>query len=233
MSQYLFTPAAVTAVPVVGSSSLFPVHRVYCVGRNYAAHAREMGFDPDREPPFFFCKPADAVVPVAAGESLTLAYPAQTDDYHYEIELVVAIGKRGSDIPVAQALDYVYGYATGLDMTRRDRQMEMRKMGRPWEIGKAFDRSAPIAPIHPAGSVKNIEQAAIWLTVNNQDHQRSSISNLIWSVAETISYLSGFFELQPGDLIYTGTPEGVGPVVRGDRIDGAVEGLTPLQVNIA
>lgn len=233
MSQYLFTPPAVTAVPVVGSSSVFPVHRVYCVGRNYAAHAREMGFDPDREPPFFFCKPEDAVVPVAAGESLTLAYPAQTDDYHYEIELVVAIGKRGSDIPVAQALDYVYGYATGLDMTRRDRQMEMRKMGRPWEIGKAFDRSAPIAPIHPADSVKNIEQAAIWLTVNNEDHQHSSISNLIWSVAETISYLSGFFELQPGDLIYTGTPEGVGPVVRGDRIDGAVEGLTPLRVNIA
>lgn len=233
MSQYLFTPPAVTAVPVVGSSSVFPVHRVYCVGRNYAAHAREMGFDPDREPPFFFCKPADAVVPVAAGESLTLAYPAQTDDYHYEIELVVAIGKRGSDIPVTQALDYVYGYATGLDMTRRDRQMEMRKMGRPWEIGKAFDRSAPIAAIHPADSVKHIEKAAIWLTVNNKDHQRSSISNLIWSVAETISYLSGFFELQPGDLIYTGTPEGVGPVVRGDRIDGAVEGLTLLQVNIA
>ncbi|MGL5389692.1 MAG: fumarylacetoacetate hydrolase family protein [Serratia sp. (in: enterobacteria)] len=233
MSQYLFTPPAITAVPVVGSNSLFPVHRVYCVGRNYAAHAREMGFDPDREPPFFFCKPADAVVPVADGESLTLAYPAQTDNYHYEIELVVAIGKRGSDIPVEQALDYVYGYATGLDMTRRDRQMEMRKMGRPWEIGKAFDYSAPIAAIHPAGSVKDIDQAEIWLTVNGEDHQRSGIGNLIWSVAETISYLSGFFELQPGDLIYTGTPEGVGPVVRGDRIDGAVAGLTPIQVTIA
>jgi fumarylpyruvate hydrolase len=191
-----------------------------------------MGFDPDREPPFFFCKPADAVVPVAAGESLTLAYPSQTDNYHYEIELVVAIGKRGGDIPIEQALDYVYGYATGLDMTRRDRQMEMRKMGRPWEIGKAFDLSAPIAPIHTATDVHDIDRAAIWLTVNGVDQQRSRIDSLIWSVAETISYLSGFFELQPGDLIYTGTPEGVGPVVRGDRIDGAVEGLTPLQVNI-
>nr|WP_315293200.1 fumarylacetoacetate hydrolase family protein [Serratia proteamaculans] len=233
MSQYLFTPPAVTAVPIVGSDRLFPVHRVYCVGRNYAAHAREMGFDPDREPPFFFCKPADAVVPVAAGESLTLAYPSQTDNYHYEIELVVAIGKRGSDIPIEKARDYVYGYATGLDMTRRDRQMEMRKMGRPWEIGKAFDLSAPIAPIHTVAEMHDIDRAAIWLTVNGVEQQRSSIDSLIWSVAETISYLSGFFELQPGDLIYTGTPEGVGPVVRGDRIDGAVEGLTPLQVNIA
>lgn len=232
MSQYVFAPAAQVAVPIVGSDAEFPVHRVYCVGRNYAAHAREMGFDPDREPPFFFCKPADAVVPVAAGETLQLDYPAQTDNYHYEIELVAAIGKGGRDIPVEKALEYVYGYATGLDMTRRDRQMEMRKMGRPWEIGKAFDRSAPIAPIHPAADCPNIENAAIWLQVNGTDHQRSGINFLIWSIAETISYLSAFFELQPGDLIYTGTPEGVGPVVKGDTITCGVEGLTGLSVNI-
>ena len=146
MTQYVFAPQAPISVPVVGSDEQFPVRRVYCVGRNYAAHAREMGFDPDREPPFFFCKPADAVVPVAAGETLNLPYPTQTDNYHYEIELVVAIGKRGSDIPLEQAHEYIWGYATGLDMTRRDRQMEMRQMGRPWEIGKAFDLSAPHAP---------------------------------------------------------------------------------------
>ncbi|WP_139558331.1 fumarylacetoacetate hydrolase family protein, partial [Escherichia coli] len=181
-------------------------------------HAREMGFDPDREPPFFFCKPADAVVPVAAGETLALPYPAQTDNYHYEIELVVAIGKKGSDIPLENAHEYVWGYATGLDMTRRDRQMEMRQMGRPWEIGKAFDLSAPIAPLHKARDIGGIDNAPIWLQVNGEDHQRSDIRHLIWSVNETISYLSGFFELQPGDLIFTGTPEGVGPVVKGDVI---------------
>ncbi|MBW7983144.1 fumarylacetoacetate hydrolase family protein [Enterobacillus tribolii] len=232
MSQYVFSPAPQVAVPVVGSDALFPVRRVYCVGRNYAAHAREMGFDPDREPPFFFCKPGDAVVPVKEGETLTLDYPAQTDNYHYEIELVAAIGKGGKDIPVENALEHVYGYATGLDMTRRDRQMEMRKMGRPWEIGKAFDRSAPIGPIYPAATCNNVEQAGIWLQVNGEDHQRSGVNFLIWSVAETISYLSAFFELQPGDLIYTGTPEGVGPVVKGDTITCGVEGLSDLTVVI-
>ncbi|AUG98380.1 fumarylacetoacetate hydrolase family protein [Pectobacteriaceae bacterium CE70] len=232
MSQYVFSPAPQVAIPIVGSDTLFPVRRVYCVGRNYAAHAREMGFDPDREPPFFFCKPSDAVVPVLEGETLMLDYPAQTDNYHYEIELVVAIGKGGKDIPVTEALSYVYGYATGLDMTRRDRQIDMRKMGRPWEIGKAFDRSAPIGPVHPVAGCPNIEQAAIWLQVNGEDRQRSGVNFLIWSVAETISYLSAFFELQPGDLIYTGTPEGVGPVVKGDTITCGVEGLTELTVAI-
>ncbi|EGC8854046.1 fumarylacetoacetate hydrolase family protein, partial [Salmonella enterica] len=187
---------------------------------------------PDREPPFFFCKPADAVVPVAAGDTLELPYPAQTDNYHYEIELVVAIGKKGSDIPLEKAHEYVWGYATGLDMTRRDRQMEMRQMGRPWEIGKAFDLSAPIAPLHKAAETHNVDSAPIWLQVNGEDHQRSDIRHLIWSVNETISYLSGFFELQPGDLIFTGTPEGVGAVVKGDVITGNVEGLTPIAVKI-
>ncbi|WP_140918952.1 fumarylacetoacetate hydrolase family protein [Limnobaculum xujianqingii] len=232
MSKFVFSPAPQVAVPIVGSDEFFPVRRVYCVGRNYAAHAREMGFDPDREPPFFFCKPTDAVIPVNAGETLKLAYPAQTENYHYEIELVAAIGKGGKDIPVEKALEHVYGYATGLDMTRRDRQMEMRKMGRPWEIGKAFDYSAPISPIHPVANCADVSNAAIWLQVNGEDHQRSGIDFLIWSVAETISYLSAFFELQPGDLIYTGTPEGVGPVVKGDTITCGVEGLTDLTVTI-
>ncbi|HDS1115975.1 fumarylacetoacetate hydrolase family protein [Pluralibacter gergoviae] len=232
MSKYVFEPQALIAIPVVGSDAQFPVRRVYCVGRNYAAHAREMGFDPDREPPFFFCKPADAVVPVAAGEILNLAYPAQTDNYHYEIELVVAIGKKGSNIPQENAHEYVWGYATGLDMTRRERQLEMRKMGRPWEIGKAFDHSAPISPLHKAAEVSGIDKAPIWLQVNGEDHQRSDIKHLIWSVNETISYLSRFFELQPGDLIFTGTPEGVGAVVKGDTITGNVDGLTPIAVKI-
>lgn len=232
MSKYVFEPQVPVAVPVVGSDEQFPVRRVYCVGRNYAAHAREMGFDPDREPPFFFCKPADAVVPVAAGETLNLAYPAQTDNYHYEIELVVAIGKKGSDIPLEKAEEYIWGYATGLDMTRRDRQMEMRQMGRPWEIGKAFDLSAPIAPLHKVADAPSLDNAPIWLQVDGKDRQRSDIQHLIWDVKETISYLSGFFELQPGDLIFTGTPEGVGAVVKGETITGNVEGLTPIAVKI-
>ncbi len=232
MSDYLFPPAPVTSVPVHGSDKQFPVRRVYCVGRNYAEHAREMGFDPDREPPFFFCKPADAVVPVADGQTLALDYPSQTENYHYEIELVVAIGKGGRDIPVEQANEHVYGYAVGLDMTRRDRQLEMRKMGRPWEIGKAFDRSAPMAPLHPAAAVGHPTQAALWLQVNGADRQRSDIQKLIWSVPETIAYLSGLFELQPGDLIFTGTPEGVGPVVKGDLMVGGVDGLGELRVKV-
>ncbi|MDE9431778.1 fumarylacetoacetate hydrolase family protein [Xenorhabdus bovienii] len=232
MSKFVFSPAPQVAVPVVGTDEFFPVHRVYCVGRNYAAHAREMGFDPEREPPFFFCKPADAVVPVKAGEILELAYPEQTENYHYEIELVAAIGKGGKNISVEEALNHVYGYATGLDMTRRDRQIEMRKMGRPWEIGKAFDLSAPISPIHPSVTCPDMNKAAIWLHVNGTEYQSSSIDFLIWSVAETISYLSTFFELQPGDLIYTGTPEGVGAVVKGDTIICGVEGLTDLTVAI-
>ncbi|WP_350260305.1 fumarylacetoacetate hydrolase family protein [Stenotrophomonas riyadhensis] len=229
---YLFTPAPVVGIPVVGSDQQFPVRRVYCVGRNYGAHAREMGFDPDREPPFFFCKPTDAVVPVAAGEELQLPYPSETGNYHYEIELVAAIGTGGSNIPLEQALSHVFGYAVGLDMTRRDLQMKMREMGRPWEIGKAFDQSAPIGPLWPAARSGSIDQAGLWLQVNGEDHQRSTTAALIWSVAETVAYLSRFFELQPGDLIYTGTPEGVGPVVRGDLMVGGIDGLGELNVRV-
>jgi fumarylpyruvate hydrolase len=215
---FVFPPEAPVTVPVAGSDAQFAVRRVYCVGRNYAAHAREMGFDPDREPPFFFCKPADAVVPVAYGETLELAYPSQTTNYHYEAELVAVIGKGGSDIAVEQALDHVWGYAVGLDMTRRDLQMKMREMGRPWEIGKSFDRSAPIGPIHPANEIGHFENAGLWLTVNGETKQKSDVSHLIWSVAETVAYLSQFFRLEPGDVIFTGTPEGVGPVKKGDTM---------------
>ncbi|CAB3645875.1 fumarylacetoacetate hydrolase family protein [Achromobacter pestifer] len=230
--SFVFAPAAPVAVPIAGSQDSFPVRRVYCVGRNYAAHAREMGFDPDREPPFFFCKPADAVVPVAQGHTLDLPYPPETANLHYEIELVAAIGKGGANIPVDQALQHVWGYAVGLDMTRRDLQMKMREAGRPWELGKAFDQSAPIGPLHPAASVEGIGQAAIWLQVNGADKQRSDIGKLIWSVAETVAYLSKYFRLEPGDLIYTGTPEGVGPVVRGDIMTGSVDGLGTLSVRM-
>ncbi|MGJ7550151.1 fumarylacetoacetate hydrolase family protein [Pseudomonas alloputida] len=229
---YLFEPAAPTSLPIAGSDQHFPVRRVYCVGRNYAAHAREMGFDPEREPPFFFCKPADAVVPVADGQTLELPYPAETSNYHYEIELVAAIGKGGRDIPLAQANEHVFGYAVGLDMTRRDLQMKMREMGRPWEIGKAFDASAPIAALYPASQVGHPTQAGLWLQVEGQDRQRSDIDKLIWSVPETIAYLSRFFELQPGDLIMTGTPEGVGPVVAGELMVGGVDGLGELHVRV-
>jgi fumarylpyruvate hydrolase len=229
---FVFPPEAPVAVPVVGGDDKFAVRRVYCVGRNYAAHAREMGFDPDREPPFFFCKPADAVVPVAYGETLDLDYPSQTSNYHYEAELVAVIGKSGSDIALESALDYVWGYAVGLDMTRRDLQMKMREMGRPWEIGKAFDRSAPMGPIHPAASVGHLEKADLWLTVNGEAKQRSDVSHLIWSVAETVAYLSKFFRLEPGDVIFTGTPEGVGAVNSGDTMKVGVEKLGELTVRV-
>ncbi|MCP1660582.1 fumarylacetoacetate hydrolase family protein [Neisseria perflava] len=231
--SYVVTPPEVTAVPVAGSDDLFPVRRVYCVGRNYAAHAREMGFDPDREPPFFFCKPTDSVVPVADGDTYAFPYPSQTDNLHYEAELVAFIGKAGKDISVENALDHIYGYAVGLDMTRRDLQMKMREMGRPWEIGKAFDYSAPVGPVHPASKVGHIDSGAIWLTVNGADRQRSDIKNLIWSVAETVAYLSTLFALEPGDVIFTGTPEGVGAVVRGDKMVVGVDGLGELKVDVA
>lgn len=230
--SYLFQPEAITSIKVSGSDQQFPVRRVYCVGRNYAAHAREMGFDPEREPPFFFCKPADSVIPVGEGEVLALPYPSQTSNYHYEIELVVAIGKAGSDIPSERANEHVYGYAVGLDMTRRDLQIKMREMGRPWEIGKAFDRSAPIGPLYPVSGVGHLQRGEILLRVNDVPKQSSDIDKLIWSVPEIISCLSGYFELRPGDLIFTGTPEGVGPVVRGDLMEGSVAGLGGLLVRV-
>ena len=230
--SYVITPPSITGAFIANTEDRFPVRRVYCVGRNYAAHAREMGFDPDREPPFFFCKPADAVFPVATDTTLDLPYPSETNNYHYEIELVAAIGKAGANLTVEEALDHVWGYGVGLDMTRRDLQMKAREAGRPWELGKAFDHSAPLGPLVPASQVSKLDTAGIWLHVNGQEKQRSDISKLIWSVAETIAYLSRYFRLEPGDLIYTGTPEGVGPVKPGDLMEGGVDGLGTLRAKV-
>ena len=229
--SYVFSPPAVASVPVLGSAARFAVHRIYCVGRNYAEHAKEMGFT-GREPPFFFMKPADAVVPVSADDIGTLPYPSLTANLHHEVELVVAIGKGGKNIPAATALQHVYGYAVGLDMTRRDLQNDMKKQGRPWCIGKGFDHSAPIGPITPAEQAGDVAQAALWLQVNGQERQRSSVAQLIWSIAETIEYLSAAWALQPGDLIYTGTPEGVGAVVQGDLLEAGIDGLGTLRLRV-
>ncbi|MDE2627262.1 MAG: fumarylacetoacetate hydrolase family protein [Burkholderiales bacterium] len=228
----VFEPEPRVTVPVTGTAALFPVRRVYCVGRNYAAHAREMGFDPDREPPFFFCKPDNAIVAVPHGQTASIAYPSQSTDFQHEIELVVAIGKAGRDIPVEQALDHVYGYAVGLDMTRRDLQLRARDKGRPWELGKAFDASAPIGPIVPVAAIGHPAAGAVWVQVDGADRQRSDIAKLIWSVAEVIANLSTYFELRPGDLIYTGTPEGVGKVERGQTMVGGIDGLGELRVKV-
>ncbi|RZU00499.1 fumarylacetoacetate hydrolase family protein [Rivibacter subsaxonicus] len=215
---------------VAGRDEKFPVNRVFCVGRNYAAHAREMGKDPDREPPFFFMKPASAVVDAAS--PVRLPYPPKTANYHHEIELVVAIARGGRDIPVERALEHVYGYAVGLDMTRRDLQLEARDKGRPWEFGKSFAQSAPIGALHRAQDIGHPRAAAITLTVNGQPRQRSDIDQLIWSVAEAIAVLSAYDALEPGDLIMTGTPEGVKAVVAGDAMRGAIAGLGEIEVRI-
>ena len=226
--SYVIPPAPIASVPVADSADSFPVRRVYCVGRNYAAHAREMGADPERDPPFFFCKPADAVVAVAQGNMANVAYPSETANYQHEVELVVAIGKRGGNIAVGSANAHVWGYAGGFDMTRRDLQFALRDKGRPWELGKAFDQSAPITPIVPASRSGHPTAGRIWLSVNGKLKQEGDIGDLIWSVPETIAHLSRYFELFPGDLIFTGTPEGVGPVVKGDIVDGGVEGVAGL-----
>ena len=229
--SYAFEPTPVVSVPVVGKAERFPVHRIYCVGRNYEEHAKEMGFT-GREPPFFFMKPADAVLVVNAGETGDMPYPSLTQNLHHEIELVVAIGKGGKHIKAADAMNHIYGYAVGLDMTRRDLQNDMKKQGRPWCIGKGFDHSAPIGPITPAAEAGDVASAEIYVQVNGQDRQRSNTSQLIWNIAETIEHLSAAWELQPGDLIYTGTPEGVGAVVSGDVMVGSVAGLGELKVRL-
>ncbi|MBN9425725.1 MAG: fumarylacetoacetate hydrolase family protein [Burkholderiales bacterium] len=226
---YVISAPAIPSLPVVGSADRFPVRRVYCVGRNYEAHAKEMGFT-GREPPFFFLKPADAVVPVEAGTVGQIDYPSQTKDFHHEIELVVAIGKGGKNISAADAAKHIYGYAVGLDMTRRDLQGDMKKQGRPWCIGKAFDQSAPIGPITPITASGEITKGALSLTVNDKPRQSSDVSMLIWNVNEVIEHLSAAWELAPGDLIMTGTPEGVAAVVSGDRMSGRIEGLGTLDV---
>lgn len=226
-------PAPATiSLPIVGNTDRFPVRRVYCVGRNYEEHAKEMGFT-GREAPFFFLKPADAIVVVDAGKTGTMPYPSQTHNLHHEIELVVAIGVGGKNISAADAAKHIFGYAVGLDMTRRDLQNEMKKQGRPWCIGKGFDYSAPTGPITPASLVPEINSAAIALQVNGQGRQSSTVAKLIWNIAETIEHLSAAWELQPGDLIFTGTPEGVGAVVRGDTMVGSVQGLQPISVLVS
>ena len=227
----VFAPPAPVTVPVAGGDQ-FPVHRIYCVGRNYAEHAQEMGFT-GREPPFFFLKPADALVCVADGETGSIPYPSLTKNLHHEVELVVAIGQGGSGIRAADAAQHIFGYAIGLDMTRRDLQNDMKKQGRPWCIGKAFDHSAPIGPIHRRETVGELTRGDIALSVNGSVKQKGDLSELIWNVNETIEHLSAAWTLQPGDLIFTGTPAGVGPVVRGDSIVGGVDGLDTLRTTIA
>ena len=229
MSLVIPAPAQPT-VPVAGGG-LFPVHRIYCVGRNYAEHAQEMGFT-GREPPFFFLKPADAVLPVAHGTVGEMAYPPLTTNLHHEVELVVAIGTGGRNIAAVDAARHIWGYAIGLDMTRRDLQNDMKKQGRPWCIGKAFDGSAPISPLHAIGQTGALTSGAITLSVNGVLRQTGDLAGLIWNVAETIETLSKAWALQPGDLIFTGTPAGVGAVVAGDLIDGRIAGLGRLQVRV-
>lgn len=229
MLSYVFPVPAVPSVPVSGTELAFPVHRIYCVGRNYAEHAREMGFEPDREAPFFFSKPADAIVQNGA----TIPYPPATENFHHEIELVVAIGKAGSAITVEGALEYVYGYAVGIDLTRRDLQLSARDKGRPWDAGKAFDLSAPTSHIHRAADIGHPSQGTIWIEVNGVTRQKADLTQLLWSVPEIVGHLSRLYTLQPGDLIYTGTPAGVGPVKPGDSLRGGVDGVDEIRLEIA
>lgn len=228
MTQYVITPPAVASVAVAGSEERFPVRRIFCVGRNYAAHAREMGRDPDREPPFFFTKPADAVV----DDNQRVAYPPETNNFHYEAELVIALGKAGVNIPEEQALDYIWGYAVGNDLTRRDLQLAAREQGRPWDWGKAFDRSAVCGPIHPVSEVGHLKQGSIRLTVNGSVKQDADLTELIWSVPEIVAILSRTMEIKAGDLVYTGTPAGVGPLVPGDVCVVEIAGLGSVTTTI-
>jgi len=221
-----------TFIPVAGSDEMFPVRRIYCIGRNYRAHSIEMGSNPDREPPFFFQKPTDAIQYVAAGTVADHPYPPLTKNYHYEAELVAALGKGGRNIPIDRALEHVWGYSLGLDMTRRDLQRAMGDEKKPWEIGKSFDRSAPVGALYKVAQTGHFTKGAIWLKVNGATKQNANLNQMIWSVAEQISKLSEAFELFPGDIIYSGTPENVGPVVRGDLVEMHIDGLPNLSVKI-
>jgi fumarylpyruvate hydrolase len=221
MTDYVIAPAVQPSLAIAGQSARFPIRRVYCVGRNYSEHAREMGHDPDREPPFFFGKPNDAVVPAEG----VIAYPPLTADLHYEVELVVALAQGGRNILVQQALAHVWGYTVGVDLTRRDLQAQAKKAGRPWDFAKGFDHSAPAAPLLPVAQIGHPESGSIWLDVNGQARQRGDLSDQIWPVADVISYLSQSVELQAGDLIFTGTPAGVGAIVPGDEISGGIAGV--------
>ena len=228
MTGYAVPPMENPAIPIADSRDLFPVHRIFCVGRNYAEHAREMGMDPHRELPFFFMKPNSAILPNGAD----FPYPAKSANVHFEIELVVAIGKGGQDIPQSKSLDHIFGYACGLDMTRRDLQSEMKKNGRPWEISKAFDASAPCSEIYPASKIGHPSSGALSLKVNGETKQQGNISDMSWKVPEIIEHLSGFFKLQAGDLIFTGTPAGVGPIVPGDVMEGRIDGVGSITINV-
>ncbi len=229
--SFAFDPPPVVSLPITGGDQRFPVRRIYCVGRNYVEHAKEMGFT-GREPPFFFMKPPDALLIVPEGTTGEMPYPQVTKDLHHEIELVVAIGKGGRDIAAAHAAAHVFGYAVGLDMTRRDLQGEAKKTGRPWEVGKAFDHAAPIGPVVPAAKAGDPANADIRLDVNGKPRQASKVSKLIWNIGETIEHISALWELFPGDLIFTGTPEGVAAVVRGDLLEGSVSGVGTLKVKV-
>jgi fumarylpyruvate hydrolase len=226
--EYVIPVAPIATLPVQGTVARFPVHRIYCVGRNYAEHAREMGHDPQRESPFFFLKPADAIV----SDDGDFPYPTQTSDVHHEMELVVALCKGGTDITVDHALDHVYGYAAGLDMTRRDLQAAAKKQGRPWDTGKGFDHAAPCGRVAPAASIGHPTTGAIWLKVNGEFRQKGDVSQLIWKVPEVIAQLSTLFTLAPGDLIYTGTPAGVGPILRGDALEGGIDGVGTIRLRV-
>jgi fumarylpyruvate hydrolase len=233
---YVFAAPGQPVAPVAGSTDLFPIHRIYCVGRNYAEHAREMGFT-ERESPFFFAKPADAVLAVPEGTVGKLPYPGETADLQYEVELVVAIGRAGSAVPAQRAAELIWGYAVGIDLTRRDLQAMMKKQGRPWEISKSFDRSAPLSPIRPLGAAPGgiaapIQCARIWLEVNGQRRQDSDVAKMIWSVNEIIEHLSRYFALAPGDLIFTGTPAGVAPIRPGDTLRGGCDGVGTLALSV-
>ena len=228
MSEFVFTAPATPSVAVSGSSSRFPVRRVFCVGRNYASHAREMGSDPNREPPFFFTKPADAVVPASGA----VPYPPSTGDLHHEIELVVALGAGGANIDPANALDLVWGYGVGLDLTRRDLQAAAKDTGRPWDMAKGFDASAPCSALHPVSEVGHPAEGRIWLEVNGALRQQGNLNELIWPIADVIAYLSRFVTLAPGDLIYSGTPSGVAALKPGDRVRGGVDGVDTFELEI-
>jgi fumarylpyruvate hydrolase len=230
MSAFFDVPRVRAAV--AGTSDLFPVRRIHCVGRNYAEHAREMGAS-GREPPFFFAKPGDAAVPVPEGTEGRIAYPPRTANLHHEIELVVAIGRAGADIAAAKTRDHIFGYAVGVDLTRRDLQSELKKKAQPWEMAKAFDQSAPIGPIHPVQSCGHPDRGEIVLAVNGVERQRGDLADMIWSVPEVIAELSSYVELRPGDLIFTGTPSGVGPLDRGDRVSAVIACLSKLRLVIA
>ncbi|MDJ1159072.1 fumarylacetoacetate hydrolase family protein [Chelatococcus sp. SYSU_G07232] len=228
MTDYVFAPPALPSVAVAGEARRFPVRRVFCVGRNYAAHAREMGKDPTREPPFFFMKPADAVVPAEG----TLPYPPGTRDLHHEVELVAALHRGGRDVPAEKALDLVFGYAVGIDLTRRDLQEEAKRMSRPWDWSKGFDASAPCGPVRPVAAVGHPAAGRIWLAVNGAVRQDGDLSELIWPVADVIAAISRSMELKPGDLVFTGTPAGVGTLQPGDRVTAGVAGVGEIALTI-